>query len=58
MIDLGTDYYQDLVAIISRNEFKKMAGNSAMLMAWFKNLPSSVKFVMVHEAEWESGMGD
>ena len=57
MINLGTDYYQDLVAIVSRDEFKEMAGNSATL-AWFNNLPSSVKFIMVHEAEWESGMGD
>lgn len=55
--------YRDEACVLSRREFpnylkpEKYKGDERVRL-WFEGLPREVQFVIVHEAEWESGLGD
>jgi hypothetical protein len=51
--------YVDEAAVLSHLEFAKylFPGESAA-RAWYEALPEQVSFIMVHNVEWESGLGD
>jgi hypothetical protein len=55
--------YRDEACVLSRREFpnylkqEKYKGDERVRL-WFESLPREVQFVIVHEAEWESGLGD
>lgn len=55
--------YVDLACVLSREEFPAYLLDQTFTWAketkrWFEALPQSVKFILVHAAEWESGLGD
>jgi len=51
--------YVDEAAVLSHLEFPKylFPGESAARV-WYEALPDHVSLIMVHNAEWESGLGD
>jgi hypothetical protein len=49
--------YRDFAAILSREEFLDFGADSST-SKWFGDLPTEVHFILVHLAEWESGLGD
>ncbi|MBT4360079.1 MAG: hypothetical protein HOD11_03825 [Candidatus Marinimicrobia bacterium] len=63
LIDVSEDRsYMDLATIVSRIDFKNYLleesvpwGSSAR--KWYASLSERVRFILVHEAEWESGLG-
>jgi hypothetical protein len=56
--------YVDEAAIVSYVEFPKYlyedsnAGHVSAARLWYNALPEHVSFIMVHNAEWESGLSD
>jgi hypothetical protein len=57
-----TGYY-DEAAIIAKNQLPDYFLDSPPYQAepvrnWFKELPKEVAFIIVHRAEWESGLPD
>lgn len=55
--------YMDNAAIVSKNDFPKYfdvnEGNTkTKAEKWYKKLDHSVMFIVVHEAEWDSGLSD
>ncbi len=55
--------YQDEACVLSRREFpnylrEENFTGAERVRLWFESLPREVQFIIVHEAEWESGLGD
>jgi hypothetical protein len=56
--------YMDEACVLSRREFPEYLlkeenfSGAENTRVWFQRLPSDVQFIMVHVAEWESGLGD
>jgi hypothetical protein len=55
--------YVDRAAILSFMEFPKYlypgpGAWGSQARAWYGALPEQVSFILVHEAEWESGLSD
>jgi hypothetical protein len=53
--------YLDEAAIIQKADFRKFLLPEASYKAaieWFSSLPAEVMFIVVHRAEWESGLGE
>jgi hypothetical protein len=63
LVDVSSDLsYSDYATIVSLAEFEKYLlpetvhwGSTAC--EWYTSLPDNIKFIIVHEAEWESGLG-
>jgi hypothetical protein len=55
--------YKDEACVLSRREFpnylklEKYDGDERVRL-WFESFSREVHFIIVHEAEWESGLGD
>ena len=55
--------YRDEACVLSRREFpnylklEKYKGDERVRL-WIESLPREVRFIIVHRAEWESGLGD
>lgn len=52
--------YLDEAAIVQKADFRKFLIPEASCRAaldWFCSLPSEVMFIVVHRAEWDSGLG-
>jgi hypothetical protein len=55
--------YIDRAAIVSWHEFPSFLRQTEhwqdqRTLEWYTGLPKRVKFIMIHYAEWESGLGD
>ena len=55
--------YADYAVVVSYKEFceyllPEPSSWTAAARAWYAALPEHVSFIMIHEAEWESGLGD
>lgn len=50
--------YRDLAAILSRDQFPEFMPQQCSTATWFAGLTREVNFIVVHLAEWESGLGD
>jgi divalent metal cation (Fe/Co/Zn/Cd) transporter len=55
--------YMDNAAIVSKNDFPKYFNvnednKKTQAEKWYRKLDHSVAFIIVHEAEWESGFSD
>jgi hypothetical protein len=63
LVDVSTDAsFSDYATIVSFGEFKNYLlpesvswGSAAR--DWYTSLPDDIKFIVIHEAEWESGLG-
>jgi hypothetical protein len=63
LVDVSSDLsYSDYATIVSFAEFEKYLllesvpwGSTAR--DWYASLSDDIKFIIVHEAEWESGLG-
>ena len=62
LVDVTDDHgYSDWAAILSSAEFEKYLLPPSNLLSesareWYAALPHTVQFVLVHVAEWESGL--
>lgn len=55
--DDPTSGYEDRVAVLTPSQLQRYAVTSNT-QKWIQELPSQVFAVLVHEHEWESGLGD
>lgn len=59
----GGTGYVDEATILSRAQFERYLLPESLpwsrsVQEWYSTLPNEVAFIIVHRAEWESGMGD
>lgn len=59
----GDTGYADFATIFSKRDFEKYLYEDGEYHAepargWYKGLSKEVDFIIVHRAEWESGLGD
>jgi hypothetical protein len=47
--------YLDRAAVVARQDFSKYVKNTETA-TWWSSLPASVFFILIHQAEWESGL--
>jgi hypothetical protein len=47
--------YLDRAAVVARPDFSKYIKNTETA-TWLSSLPASVFFILIHQAEWESGL--
>ena len=63
LVDVSSDLsYSDYATIVSFAELSKYLlpesiSWSSEARDWYASLPDDVRFILVHEAEWESGLG-
>jgi hypothetical protein len=46
--------YLDRAAVVAKQHFSKYIKNTETA-TWWSSLPASVFFILIHQAEWESG---
>jgi hypothetical protein len=63
MVDISSDTsFSDYATIVSFTEFEKYLLPESVSWGsdardWYASLSDDIKFIVVHEAEWESGLG-
>ncbi len=63
LVDVSSDLsYSDYATIVSYSEFQKYLFPDTVSWGctardWYASLSDDIKFIIIHEAEWESGLG-